>query len=342
MKKIVSMAFAFFSMLGIQAASPERDAYLMVYHKDADHSLHMAVSRDGYTFTAVNNDKAVIGGDSIADQRGIRDPHIFRGPDGAFYIAMTDLHVFAQREGIRDTEWERDGRKYGWGNNRGLVLMKSYDLINWTHARIDFTKLAPIFKEIGCAWAPETCYDDQKKQLMVHFTMRIGTGTNRLYYFYVNDDFNRMTTPPRLLYQAPNGKYSVIDGDITKVGDTYHMFYVSHEHTAGIRHATASRITGPYTATEGYVDAEKVGCEAPNVWKRHGEDRWMLMYDIYRVNPHNFGFVETTDFQTFTPMGRFNEGKMKLTNCVSPKHGSIISITQEEADRLEQFWREKE
>ena len=57
-------------------------AYLMVYFTDPTHSLFMAVSRDGYSFTAVNNGQPVIAGDTIAEQRGIRDPHIYRGPDG--------------------------------------------------------------------------------------------------------------------------------------------------------------------------------------------------------------------------------------------------------------------
>ena len=35
-------------------------AYLMVYHKDQDHGLHIALSDDGYTWTALNDDKPVI------------------------------------------------------------------------------------------------------------------------------------------------------------------------------------------------------------------------------------------------------------------------------------------
>ena len=35
---------------------------------------------------------------------------------------MTDLHIYAQRDGYRDTEWERDGKEYGWGNNRGAGI----------------------------------------------------------------------------------------------------------------------------------------------------------------------------------------------------------------------------
>ena len=143
------------------ATPQEKDmaAYLMVFHQDEDHCLHAAISRDGYTFTALNDGKPIIAGDTIADQKGIRDPHIYRGPDGGFYLAMTDLHIYAQRDGYRDTEWERDGKTYGWGNNRGLVLMKSFDLIHWTRTNIRFDQMSKEFAQIGCAWAPETVYD---------------------------------------------------------------------------------------------------------------------------------------------------------------------------------------
>ena len=40
--------------------------YLMTYFSDSDHSLHFAVSDDGYTFTAINDNKPVISGDTIA------------------------------------------------------------------------------------------------------------------------------------------------------------------------------------------------------------------------------------------------------------------------------------
>ena len=83
----------------------EMGAYLFVFFSDPTHSLFMATSYDGYTFTAVNDGQPVIDGDTIAEQRGIRDPHITRGPDGAFYLAMTDLHLFAQREKLRPTLW---------------------------------------------------------------------------------------------------------------------------------------------------------------------------------------------------------------------------------------------
>ena len=84
-------------------------AYLMVYFKDQTQSAYMAVSQDGYVFTDLNNGEPIFDGTKLAEQKGVKDPHIARGPDGAFYLAMTDLHIFGQRAGHRDTQWEAAG-----------------------------------------------------------------------------------------------------------------------------------------------------------------------------------------------------------------------------------------
>lgn len=314
----------------------DMSAYLMVFHKDDTHSLHMALSNDGYTFTALNDGKPVIAGDTIADQKGIRDPHIYRGPDGAFYLAMTDLHIYAKQAGFRATEWEREG--YGWGNNRGLVLMKSWDLMNWMRTNIRFNELSARFKEIGCAWAPETTYDDKTGKLMIYFTMRYHTEAAKLYYVYVNEEYNRLESMPRVLFEYPNEKITALDADITKIGDKYRKFYVSHDGQAGIKQAVSDKINGDYLFDPRWYDPEHVACEAPNVWKRIGEEKWVLMYDCYGQAKHNFGFSETSDFTNFKNLGHFNEGVMKTTNFESPKHGAIIQLTKEEADRLAKHW----
>lgn len=320
-------------------------AYLMVYHKDQDHGLHMAISHDGYTWTALNNDKPVVSGDTIATQHGIRDPHIFRGPDGNFYLSMTDLHIYGKSEGYRDTEWERDGNLYGWGNNKGLVLMKSRDLIHWTHTNIDFSQLpaqeSMNWQEVGCVWAPETVYDEEKRQMMIHFTSRQGNGVNAIYYAYVNNDYTALTTQPQLLVEAPGRDFTIIDSDIIRVGDTYHLFYVSHEHAPTPKHATAQNITGPYTFDEVYQDGEPMAHEAPNCWKRLGTDIYVVMFDNYHRSPMNFGFVETKDFLNYHFIGYFDDPvcPMKRTNFSEQKHGVVTYITEKEACLLEEFWK---
>ncbi len=334
-----------FLMFGYKDNVPAEDelgAYLMVCHRDETHGLYMALSRDGYTFTALNNGDPVINGDTIALQKGIRDPHIYRGPDGAFYMAMTDLHVFAKRDGFSDTEWEREGKDYGWGNNRALVLMKSWDLLDWKRTNVRFDTLSKGMDEIGCAWAPETIYDPEAGKLMIYYTMRFGNERNKLYYVYVNDDFDRIESLPVPLFEYPDKHSSAIDGDMTLGPDgKYHLFYVAHaDGGPGIMKAISDRPTGPWQFTHKWYDFEPAACEAPTVFKRIGEDKWVLMYDIYSINPHNFGFVETSDFQTVKNLGHFNEGVMKTTNFTAPKHGAVVRITNEEADRLEKYWKE--
>ena len=193
--------------------------------------------------------------------------------------------------------------------------------------------------EIGCAWAPEVTYDAQKGKLMIYFTMRFRNEANKLYYVYVNDEFDTIETLPQILFEYPNEKTSAIDGDITKVGDKYHLFYVAHDGPAGIKHAVSDRANGNYEFDPRWYDFEPKACEAPNVWKRIGEDKWVLMYDVYSVIPHNFAFIETSDFVNFKNLGRFNEGVMKTTNFTAPKHGAVIHLTMEEAERLESYWQ---
>jgi hypothetical protein len=315
-------------------------AYLFVYFKDETHSIYFATSKEGYTFTDVNNGEPVVLGENIAEQKGVRDPHIMRGPDNAFYLSMTDLHIYGKQAGFRATQWERPAEQYEWGNNRALIFMKSYDLIHWTHSIVRIDKLFPDFGDIGCAWAPETIFDSAKNQLMVYFTTRIGTGANFMVYSYANDSFTTLETAPKRLFTYPKENVNTIDGDITKIGDKYHLFYVAHNKPGNIRHAVSSKINEDYVYEPQKVDPESVGSEAPNLWRRNGTNTYVLMYDVFGAHPHNMGFSETTDFVHYKNLGRMSEGDspMKGTNFSGPKHGAVISITLDELRRLNAYF----
>lgn len=334
----------------------EDSAYVMVFHKDKDHSLYMAYSLDGYEWTALDNDRPLMLGDTIAGQRGIRDPYIFRGPDGGFCMAMTDLHVFGQEQGLRDTKWERP-EKYGWGNNRGLVLFKSPDLIHWKRTNLDFTKIEgptgqydadgnPMaWSEVGCVWAPEMIVDERNGKTMLHFTTRFGNGRNLIYYVYMDDDFSKMISTPRFLYGSErdengNLKYNMIDSDIVKIGDTYHLF--TSQHGFG-RHATSDCLTGPYTPDPDFSDLQPLRHEALSSWPAPEEGKWIIMYDNYSRNPNNFGFIETSDFCNYSYIGHFDEegSRMRRTNFTEQKHGGVMRVTLQELNTLLSHYEKK-
>jgi len=319
-------------------------AYLMVYFKDETHSIYFATSTDGYTFSDVNNGSPIFLGRDLAEQKGVRDPHIMRGPDGAFYLAMTDLHIFAKRAGLRETEWERPKEQYEWGNNRALIFMKSYDLVHWTHSIVRVDQLFPEFGDIGCAWAPETIFDPGANKLMVYFTTRIRNGKNFMVYSYADAAFTKLVTEPKSLFTYPKENVNTIDGDITRVGGKYHLYYVAHDRPGGLRHAASDRINQGFAYESAKVDPETVACEAPNLWRRNGTDTYVLMYDVFGARPNNMGFSETTDFIHYTNLGRFNEkdSRMKATNFSGPKHGAVISITLAERERLAGYFADEQ
>jgi hypothetical protein len=304
--------------------------YLMVYFKDQTHSAYVAISRDGYTFTDVNGGDPVFDGALLAEQKGVRDPHIARGPDGAFYLAMTDLHIFGDRAGYRETRWQRPEEEHGWGNNRALVLMKSWDLIHWTHADFRVDLAFPELGDIDCAWAPQTTYDPVAKRMMIYFTIRYENKRANMYVSYVDDAFTRLETTPRMI---PN--IGGIDGDLTQVGDTWHLFYVGG---AKILHAVSNEIAQGFVSQPERIDPETVPTEAPNVFQRLGTDSYVLMYDVYGARPNNMGFSETTDFVTWRHLGRFNEGVMKGTNFERPKHGAVAHLTLDELRAMAAHW----
>lgn len=325
--------------------------YVMVYHKDADHGLHMAYSWDGFQWTALNDEHPIMAGDTIAKQKGIRDPYIFRNPkDGSFCVAMTDLHVFGKRDGIRTTQWERPD-SYGWGNNKGLVLLHSKDLVHWKRTNLDFTTLTSSdsiihdWKDVGCVWAPDMNWDEKRGEIMMHFTTRYKNGRNIIYYTYMNDAFDTMTELPHLLFAATdcngNIKAPTIDSDITKVGDTYHLLMAQF---GFIKHAESKNLTGPYVEDNLYNDGEPQHHEAPCAFKLIGKDKYIIMFDNYSRNPHNFGFAETTDFHHYTPIGYFDEEGSPMTraNFSEQKHGGVVKVTKKELKRLIKYWDTKE
>jgi hypothetical protein len=305
--------------------------YVMVYFKDQTQSAYMAVSRDGYTFTDLNNGQPIFDGAKLAEQKGVRDPHIARGQDGGFYLVMTDLHIFGQRAGFRDTRWQRPEEKYGWGNNRAIVLMKSFDLINWMHSDFRVDTAFPELGDIDCSWAPQTIYDEAKDKMMVYFTIRYNNKNANIYCSYANDDFTKLETIPAMIPDIGG-----IDADITKVGDKYQMHYVSD---AKVFHAVSGQIDKGYMAETRRIDPEKVSTEAPNVFKRLGTDTYVLMYDVYGARPNNMGFSETTDFITYKDIGHFNEGVMKGTNFSRPKHGAVTYLKLDELKAAAEHWK---
>lgn len=293
----------------------EMVSYLFTYFNSnapEDEQICYALSDDGYNFTPLNHGNPVISSDTIAYTQCVRDPHILRGEDGkTFYMVVTDMKS-----------------SLGWSSNRGMVLLKSTDLINWQHSAINFpTRYTKAWKNVIRVWAPETIYDRKAGKYMVFYSLRTSDpgSYDKIYYQYANADFTDLEGEPQWLFDAGN---ATIDGDIVfnEKDNLYHLFY-KQESGRGIYQATAANLTDRWKMIDDNVEQTKEAVEGVGVCKTLDGKSWIIMYDCY-ANGH-YQFCKSEDLKTFTFVQN-TETKGKFT----PRHGTIIPITRAEKERL--------
>lgn len=292
-------------------------AYLFVYFTGnhiSQEAVCYAVSMDGYTYWALNDNKPVIDSKVISSTGGVRDPHILRCEDGkTFYMVVTDM--------VSDN---------GWDSNRAMVLLKSTDLVHWSHSIINMQKRYEGQEKLKRVWAPQTIYDPEAGKYMVYWSMKYGDGPDVIYYAYANADFTDLEGEPKPLF-VPADKKSCIDGDIVYKDGIYHLFYKTEGHGNGIRVATTNSLTsGQWKENLEYKQQTKEAVEGAGTFKLIGEDKYILMYDVYMKGAYQF--TETTDLEHFKVID--HEVKMNF----HPRHGTIIPITRSELKRITDQW----
>ena len=308
----------------------EAAGYLFAYFEGSGdqnlmEQLRFAVSEDAQNWYALNGNRPIIASDSISESGGIRDPHILRGEDGCYYIVATDMHTYDPKQ--------------GWGANPGIVLLKSKDLVNWTHAKINLAKdWSKNFGDAYWVWAPQTIYDRKARKYMIYFTLqRNDRKTLITYYAYANKDFTAFESEPKVLFSA---KYGSIDNDIIYKDGMYHLFYKGNtkdengkEIKNGIQQATSKKLTGPYKEDFEYLDAyagTRTHVEGSGVFQLNNSEDWILMYDLYSSG--RYEFQRSKDLKTFT------KEPESFRKDFFPRHGTVMSVTADELEVLQQKW----
>ncbi|MBO4828303.1 MAG: glycoside hydrolase family 43 protein [Fibrobacter sp.] len=302
--------------------------YLFAYFPANDNeNIYYALSNDGYNFTPMNNGKRVVAADSVSIKKGLRDPHVLRAPDGWFYMVNTDM---------KSAE--------GWASNRGMVLMKSRDLINWKHSTVHFPDKykGKNFANVTRVWAPETIWDanyvnkdGSKGRPLVYYSLLTDDGTipyDKVYFNYANEDFTDLEGDPTHFFDR--GK-STIDMDIVynPVDKLYHAFY-KNEGDGGICKVQAQTLTSEngtkaptWYKRSGALQQTTEAVEGAGVFKLINQNSWVLMYDCY-MNGH-YQFTSSTDLENF----KFVQDT-KTSGAFTPRHGTILPITAQETAAL--------
>jgi len=291
-------------------------AYLFAYFTGnslSEEALRFAISDDGFTYKALNHNEPILDSKKISSSGGIRDPHILRGADGeTFYMVATDMQS-----------------ALGWNSNRAMILMKSTNLTDWQTSIVNIQNSFPGYADLQRVWAPQTIYDVEKGKYMIYWAMKIGNEPDKIYYAYANETFTALETAPELLFALPDGT-SCIDADIVNNQGLYHLFFKTEGAGNGIKKAVSAKLTSGYVVYNKYLQSTINPVEGGCVFRMYDTDNWLLIYDMYMNGAYQF--TKSTDLTNFEV----------VTNPVSfdftPRHGTIIPISQMENDALINKW----
>lgn len=290
-------------------------AYLFSYftgNSGDQEAIRFALSYDGYNYIALNSNNPIIASADISSTGGVRDPHILRGADNHFYMVVTDM-VSAN----------------GWSSNRAMVLLKSSDLIHWTSSVVNIQEKYAGQDDLERVWAPQTIYDAKAGKFMLYWSMKYVGGPDIIYYAYANDDFTDIEGEPQQLFYHPDNK-SCIDGDIILKDGVYHLFFKTEGSGNGIKKAVSQDLTSGYQLIDKYYQQTTKAVEGSSVFRMINSDQYILMYDMYSSGQYQF--TESVDLDNFTIVD--DEVSMNF----HPRHGTVIPITDEEAQRLSETW----
>ena len=310
-------------LLGARALAAPRppakspySAYLFAYftgNDKAEEAIRFALSPDGYHYVALNGNQPIVSSAAISETGGVRDPHILRGADGrTFYMVATDM-VSAK----------------GWNSNRGMVLLKSTDLLHWTSSRVNIQRKYPSQESLQRVWAPQTIYDAQAKKYLIYFSMKHGADPDKIYYAYTNKEFTDLEGEPKQLFFSPtNG--SCIDGDIVAKDGKYYLFFKTEGQGNGIKIAVSDRLTSGYVLRDPYVQQTSSPVEGAGTFKLNDSGDYVLMYDMYTSG--RYQFTRTRDLEHFRVIDQ--DVQMNF----HPRHGTVLPLTAAEAERLARRW----
>jgi Glycosyl hydrolases family 32 N-terminal domain len=287
------------------------NVYIFSYfNNNGEDGLHLAYSKDGYHWTALNKDSAVLK-PTVANDKLMRDPCIIKGANGLFHMVWT-------------VSW----------NDKGIGYASSKDLISWSEQQF-----IPVMQQEDSArncWAPELTYDSKSKQYIIYWATTIAgkykidskveSGYNHRLYYTTTADFKTFSAT-KLLYDKG---FNVIDATIVPDGNNYIMFLKDETRQPpqkNIKIAVSTDLDKGYSEPSAPITGN-YWAEGPTTIKMG--NKWIVYFDKYM--DHQYGAVESTDLKNWTDVS---------ANISLPKgirHGSIVEITNPAFEKLKAYW----
>lgn len=277
-----------------------KQVYMFSYfNNNGEDGLHLAYSKDGYNWLALNNDKSFLKPELSRDKL-MRDPCIIKGGDGKYHMVWT----------------------VSWTEN-GIGYASSTDLINWSEQ-----KMIPVMahqKGVRNCWAPEVTYDLKNEEYMIYWATTIEglftdsthfseDGYNHRIYYITTKDFKSFSEA-KLLY---NEGFNVIDATIISVEGKFIMFLKDETLSPpqkNLRIAYSSNLIGPYSTPSEPITGD-YWAEGPTVLKKGNQ--WIVYFDKYKEG--KYGAIQSVDLKNWQDIST----EISLPQGI--RHGSVFKV----------------
>ncbi|HMM02278.1 MULTISPECIES: glycoside hydrolase family 43 protein [unclassified Dysgonomonas] len=308
---LILLPVLLFSCGGKQRTAEAEDAksvYLFSYFKGNGDGLHLAYSKDGMKWEALNNDsiylKPEIGKDKL-----MRDPSIVQDEEGTFHMVWTS----------------------GWWD-QGIGYASSKDLKTWSQQMN--IPVMEKFEGTKNTWAPELFYDKKDRTFYIFWASTIPgvfpdlptseseKGLNHRQYYVTTKDFK--TFSDTKLFFEPG--FSVIDGAILDK-DGLHYLFIKNENSSpaekNIRIVSNDKPYGfPVTVSEPITGDYWAEGPAP---LQVGEYVYVY-FDKYR--DHKYGAVRSKDMKVWEDVSD------SIVFPVGVRHGTAFRVSEDILNNL--------
>lgn len=289
---------------------------------DREH-IWFSVSNDGLNWEDLGGEEPFIKASS--GTTGIRDPFIvYDERMKKYFIIATDLCT------TKGGNWN----DYSSKGSRSIFVWESEDLVNWSEERL----VEVGIPEAGCVWAPEAVYCEEKECWFVFFASNVRekgelTRKQRIYGSYTKDFVT--FTPAFKFMEAKN---ALIDTNIVRDGGFYYRFTKDETDKKIVVDRCAVLVPEngeKYEKIHSDYLAACFGLEGPECYKLPDE-RWCLIVDRYHTQKGYMPLIcDNLESGVFYELDEkdYNMGERKK------RHGSIIRISDEEAESLRQAFK---
>ncbi len=289
-----------------QQPSPTDPVVFAYFKEPGTQGIYLALSRDGYTYTPLNDGQPWLKPTEPGEI--FRDVFITRAPDGAGFRMV----------------WT-----WAWRGN-SIGISSSPDLMTWSpQQKID---IMHDFSTVQNTWAPETYWDEAKKDWLILWSSSFGASENspaeglRIWSAHTPDwqtfsrpqkffDRGMPTIDATMFHRTLNGKHDVVMVLKDQTADP--LRYAE-------RWVSGPTVEGPWSDLSGLINES--WSEGPSVLQVG--DKSVVFYDHYRQPRASFEAVETSDWIHWTGAN----DKIHLPEA--SKHGSFFRVTEAEAQRL--------